>query len=237
MANDEYRPITLEHRALTRRSIRLYGSDHQLDALDQEELNIFNAQFPTLLAAPTSVTRNIQLDRLEAYVLAIRAVKKQLNGVAFRGLNPSDTELGFQPIRPQFTKLANAYRTNWQQALAANTWTNFLSAAATTGFALGSDFGIVCTHVTSLVTPRPFISEMQQKVDRAELVPIDVRDVIIGDNENGVAVYPIPTALLLPKATWYMQIKADAAGTEELKLGGLVIGLGRALKETTPTWT
>ena len=234
---DEYRPLTLEHRALTGKSLKLYGTNYQLADLDQDELNIFNAQFPTLLAAPGSVTRKIQLDRVEAYIMAVRAVKKQLNNVAFRGLHPMDTELGFQPIRPQFTKLANAYRTNWQQALVANTWTNFLSAAATTGYALGQDFGIICTHITSLVTPKPFISEMQQKVDRADLVPIDVRDVIIGDNENGVAVYPIPTSLLPPKATWYMQVKADVAGTEELKLGGLVIGLGRALKETVAAWT
>lgn len=234
---DEYTPLTLAHRALTRTQIELYGATFDLSPLNQAELDIFNAQFPTLLAAPSSVTRAIQLQRVEVYICAIRAIKKALNAPTFRGLNPEDTELGMQPIRPQFTKLANVYRTNWQQALVANTWTNFLSAAATTGYAVGEDFGMVLTHLTSLVTPSPFISELQMKLGRADLIPIEVRDIVVGDNVNQVAVYPIPTAILTPKETFYMQVKGDTAGTEELRLGGLVVGLGRVLKETAPTWT
>jgi len=235
---DEYRPLTLDHDAVTRRSIRLYGTDHQLDALDQDELNIFNAQFPTLLAPPTSVARAIQLQRVEAYVMAIRAIKKQLNGVAFRGLHPEDTELGFQPIRPQFVHDPDTatYRANWEEPLVAGTWTAFVGDSGTTGYQLGNDFGMIVTHLTSLVTPVPFASELQMTVGRATLVPIPIRSLRIGDNENGVAVYPIPTAILPPKATFFMQLLADVNGTEELELGGLVIGLGRVLKETTPTW-
>ncbi len=240
MADDVYVDVGMADLAVVRPQIRIYGTDHQLDELTEEELEIFNLQFPTLLAAPTSITRQIQLQRIGAYIMAIRAVKKQLNGVAFRGLNPEDTELGFQPIRPQFTHDPDTatYRTNWQEPLAAGAWTAFIGTNQTTGYKVGDDFGIVVTHATSLVTPSPFVSEFQSKVGRADLVPVSVRDIIIGDNENGIAVYPLPTLVLPPKATWFVQLLADVGGTEDLQMGGLVIGLGRALKETLPaTWT
>ena len=234
---DEFRPLTLAHRALTRSKIRIYSTDYMLADLDQEELNIFNAQFPTLLAPPTSVARAIQLDRVETYVIAIRAIKKQLNDVAFRGLNPEDTELGFQPIRPQFTHdpVTSTYRANWFQALLAAAWTNFLGDGVG-AYPLGDDFGIIATHLTSLITPTPFVSEIQMNVGKSQLVPVAVRAIEIGANENGVAVYPIPSALLLPKSTWHMQIMADSAGTDNLEVGGLAIGLGRVLKETAASW-
>lgn len=237
--DDEFREVSLTDRAVTRPEIRLYNTDHQLAPLTQAELEIFNLQFPTLLAAPTSITRKIQLQRVEAYIMAIRAVKQQLNGVGFRGLHPSDTEMGFQPIRPQFVHDPDTatYRVNWQEPLTAATWTAFIGTSQSAGYKVGDDFGLVVTHATSLVTPSPFVSELQTKVGRSDLVPIPLRDIILGDNENGIAVYPLPTLLLPPKETFFMQLLADVTGTEDLQLGGLVIGLGRVLKETAASWS
>lgn len=237
----EFRPLVLGQKLLLRESLRLYRTDFQLAPLDKTEVEIFNAQFPTLLAAPTSITREIQLQRIEAYIGAIRAIKQALNGIAFRGLNPTDTELGFQPIRPQFTHDpdTSAYRVNWNEPALINTWTEFIGdgvGAAAVGYALPADFGMVVTHLTSLVTPAPFISEMQTDMGRTHLVPFNLRDMLIGDNINGVSVYPIPTLLLLPRDTWFMQIMCDVAGTVNLQPGGFVIGLGRRLNETVPAW-
>jgi len=217
----------------------LYRTDFQLHPLDAQELAIFNAQFPTLLAAPTSITRQIQLQRVEAYVSAIRAIKQALNGIAFRGLNPTDTELGFQPIRPQFTHdpATATYRANWREpGVVAATWTAFIGDGAAASYALPREFGIVVTHLTSLVTPTPLVSEMQTDMGRTNLVPINLRDMVIGDNLNGVSVYPIPTLLLLPDDTWFMRILSDSGGNLDLQPGGLVIGLGRRLNEVAAAW-
>lgn len=234
----EFRDLVLTQPLVTRDSFKLYRTDFQLAPLDKEELDIFNAQFPTLLAAPTSITREIQVQRVAAYLSAIKAVKKALNGVAFRGLNPTDTELGFQPIRPQFTHDpdTSTYRVNWRELAVAATWRDFIGDAASAPYTLGDDFGIVVTHLTSLVTPTPFISEMQTDMGRTRLVPMSLRDIQVGDNINGVAVYPIPTLLLLPKATWYMRVMCDVGGTMDLQPGGFVIGLGRVLNEIAATW-
>ncbi|MBA7711394.1 hypothetical protein ES703_120355 [subsurface metagenome] len=96
----------------------LYRETLTLGPLDADELEVFKAQFGALLAAPSSDERKLQLDRLSAYVIALRTIKHELNGIKFRGLNPEDTELGFGFIRPQFTSAAGTaaaptYKRNW----------------------------------------------------------------------------------------------------------------------------
>jgi len=222
----------------------LYKETLTLGPLDPDELEIFKAQFGALLAAPSSDERKLMLDRLSAYVIALRCIKHELNDIKFRGFNPEDTELGFGFIRPQFTVAGAAgppyvYKRNWQIAFAAiGTWYDWFWNGATLPYSIGKDFGMVVTHLKSMVTPAPFMSECRFEVGRTGiLIPFDVRMLRVGDTENGTSIVPIPTMILKPKASLYAQALADVADTDEVALGGLVFGLGRVLKETTPTWT
>lgn len=222
---------------VTRKQVKLYGDTFNLGhPLDPDELDIFKAQFATLLAAPGSEERKLMLDRLPQYVIALRAIKNSLNGVKFAGINPEDTELGFGHIRPQFTHAGVAtYKYTWVVVLAAlAAWTDWLFEAAGAPYAVGRDFGLCVTHLKSLVTPNPFISEARFVVGRTgQLIPIDTRALRMADTENNVAIIPIPSMILIPQASFYAQAKSDlaAASTEEVALGGLIIGLGRVLKE------
>ena len=229
---------------VTRPSVTLYGDTMNLgDPLDQDELDLFKAQFATILAAPGSSERRVMLDRLPVYIIALRAIKLDLKGPKFKGLNPEDTELGFGLLRPQFLKHTvggvSTYRADWTQAFAAAaTWTDFLASTAAVAFAIGEDFGLCVTHMKSLVTPKPFFAEVRFVVGRTGiLIPGDVRNLSMGDTENNVSLVPIPSLIARPKTNLYGRALSDAIGTGDCALGGLVIGLGRALKEETPTWT
>lgn len=238
--NDVYTPLTAADRSVSRPSVKLYDTDFVMAPIDAEELKLFNDQFPTLLGAPGSEERRIQLERVDVYMMGLRAIKYKLNSVKFRGLNPSDAELGFGKIRPQFTCNAAAPAgclTNWKIALLAGAWTDFLFTGAGIGYQLGKDFGLVVTHIMSYITPVPFVSEIHNKIGRTDLIPSDVRPIKLGDNENGVAHYPIPSMIMVPRDVWWLEIMADDAGDEEMAPCGIVVGLGAVLKETTPTWT
>jgi len=222
---------------VTRPDISLYGETYTLGPpLTQEELDIFKAQFVTLLAAPGSVERMIMLDRLEAYVLALRAIKYKLNNPAFKGLNPAESELGFGLIRPVFTcNVALVPRITWAQALTVAYAAWFSNAAGTAGFQIGIPFGLCVTHLKSLTTPLPFMSEAQFTVGRTGvLIPVDVRNLRIADTVNQVSIFPVPSMILIPQTTFFAQARSDtvAASTDEVVLGGLVYGLGRALRQT-----
>ena len=220
---------------VTRTQVKLYRETFTLSPLDDEELGIFKAQFVTLLAAPGSEERKLMLDRLSAYIIALRSIKSELNSIKFRGLNPEDTELGFGHIRPIFVyDGAAAARDNWQVVLTNSaTYQAWIGDALTTPYTIGNSFGLVITHLKSLTTPSPFMSECKFEVGRSGiLIPADVRGLRIGDTENGVSIVPIHTIITKPKSSLLATARADVAGTDEVALGGLVIGLGRALKAT-----
>lgn len=220
---------------VTRKEVKLYSETFKLAPLDDEELGIFKSQFVTLLAAPGSEERKLMLDRLVAYIVALRAIKQELGGIKFRGLNPEDTELGFGHIRPIFTyDGAGAARDNWQVVLTnSSTYQLWIGDNITTPYTLGNSFGLVITHLKSFETPNPFMSECRWTVGRTGiLIPADVRGLRIGDTENGVSIVPIHTMIAIPKSSLLATARADIAGTDEVGLGGLVIGLGRALKAT-----
>jgi len=217
----------------TQPEFMLYRETFQCAVLDQEELDLFKAQFVTLLAAPGSEERTLMIDRLRAYVLTLRAVKQALNGVKFAGLNPEETELGFGHIRPVFTQVNGAVKVTWGQAF-TNAWADWFDDAASVGYVIGLSFGMCVTHLKSLVTPTPFLSEVQFTVSRTGvMIPLDVRGLRVGDTVNGVSIVPVPTLVLIPRATFYAQGMSDVAGTDEVALGGLVFGLGRAVNATT----
>lgn len=224
----------------TMKEAKLYRETYSLAELSSDELELFKAQFGGLLAPPGSEERKIMLDSLSLYVLGLRAIKHELGSPKFAGLNPEDTELGFGIIRPQFTIAGAAvtnYKYQWTIAL-TTAWADWLYCVAGSPFTIGKDFGLVISHLKSLVTPVPFMSECRFQVGRTGiLIPSDTRGLRLADTENGVPVIPIPGMILKPKSSLYARAKADVAGTDEVPLGGLVVGLGRVLKEETATWT
>ena len=219
----------------TQPEFSLYRESFQLADLDLDELNVFKAQFITLLASPGSEERRLMLKRLRAYILTLRSVKMALNNVKFVGLNPEMTELGFGHIRPVFTQFNGVVKTTWTVAL-TSAYADWFDTAGGVGYLIGNSFGMCITHLKSLVTPSPFMAECQFTVSRTGvLIPIDVRGLTIGDTINQVSIVPIPTMVLIPRATFYAQARSDvlAANNDEVALGGLVFGLGTALAATT----
>lgn len=216
--------------ALTKKEINLYGQTNTLASLDTEELAFLEDNFNKLLATTDSQVRKIFEERADTLVAGIMAIKEKLQRRKFRGMNPSDAEIGIGFIRPGHTKSADVINTSWNVALTAmGTWDRWLDSAATSGYALPEDFGLIITHFTSLVTPIPFIRTAHFIIGRVDLIPEDVSDIVLGDNENGVAVFPIPTKIVLPEDELRVRLEGET-GTEILKLGGLVVGLGRFLK-------
>lgn len=220
---------------LGKESIILYGENYPLKSLNPAEQEILEDNFNTLLGTSDSQIRKILEERLDTIVAGIMAIKTKLNR-EFRGMNPSDGELGFGFIRPEFVKANDAIINDWNVTLTGmGTWDRWLDKSATEGFTLSEEHGLIITHLVSQVTPAPFVRAVHFWVGRKELLPEPVDDILLGDNANGIAVYPITTKFLLPQAELRTTV-TGVAGVEYLKLGGLVVGLGSRLKAETPSW-
>jgi len=223
--------------SLAKKDINLYGQKYTLAQLDADEQAIFEDNFNKLLGTSDSQVRKIFEERADTIVAGIMAIKEKLQRRKFRGMNPADMEIGMGLIRPEFVKDTNTIINDWNITLTGmGTWDVWLSNAADTGgFVMSEDHGLIITHLVSQVTPTPYVRAVHFQIGRVDLIPEDVSDIILGDNENGVAVFPIPTKIVLPEDELMLSVTGQA-GTEYLKLGGLVVGLGRLLKAETPSW-
>ncbi|MHA1812885.1 MAG: hypothetical protein ACTSYX_05550 [Candidatus Thorarchaeota archaeon] len=222
--------------SLRRDTVNLYGQKYTLASLDADEQAIFEDNFNKLLGTSDSTVRRILEERADTIVAGIMAIKEKLDRRKFRGMNPADMEIGMSLIRPEFVKYNNTVKSDWDVTLTGmGTWDRWLDAASGSGFVLSEDHGLIITHLVSQVTPQPYVRAVHFQIGRVNLIPEDVSDIILGDNENGVAVYPIPTKIVLPEDELLATITGHA-GTEYVKLGGLVVGLGRLLKAETPSW-
>jgi hypothetical protein len=215
--------------------MKLYADSFTLAPINADELALFKAQFSEILMMQGSDERKLMLGRVPQYMIAMRAVKQALNQAAFAGIYAEDTEVGMGYIRPQFVRSAAAYRTVWTQAVAV-AWADWFFEGAGNPYAVGRDFGLVITHLKSLNTPLPLATEVRFNVGRTQLLPVDTRNLQLADTENDIPIIPVPTMILIPKASFYARIRGDAAGNDAIVPGGLVFGLGRVLREEVPTW-
>jgi len=219
-----------------------YGQKFSLASLDAEEQAILEDNWNKLLSTTDSQVRRIFEERADTIVAGIMAIKEKLNRRKFRGMNPGDAEIGFGFIRPGHVKTGSnavgvGMRVNWRVAFGAiGTWVRYLDGLnITTPFNLSEDHGLIITHLVSQVSPTPFVRDVHFQIGRVDLIPEEVADILIGDNMNQVAVFPIPTKIVLPEDELLVTANGEV-GNEDLKLGGLVVGLGRLLKREVPTW-
>jgi hypothetical protein len=222
---------------------KLYDRDYELADLDSDEMSYFNQQLETLFGTDDSVERQIIMDRKDWILAAVRAVKAAIpQHPTFKGVNAGDTELGFSPIRPVHTKRGDgvgATRDTWDHAVSAETWADWLcSSTGNVGYLLDKRMGQIILYLKSYLSPTPLASEVQFSIGRTKFLPYDFRSMRLGDNKHGMAIYPLPTMFVMPSTDQlFADLFADVAGTENLALGGLSIGLGAFLKETTSvTW-
>ena len=231
-------------RSLSQKEVNLYGEKYVLADLNATELALFIAQFGELMSMIGSDERKIMLNRTDQYLIALRAIKQALGGVAFDGINAGDTAIGMSLIRPQFMQ-SNAIagfgvgncRLNWTLNLAAaNTWQDWIFNGAGTAMTAGQTFGFVVTHLKDL-SLIPAVTEVRFNVGRSVLMPNDVRALLAADTENNVALIPLQTMMVIPKASFYARARGDLVfGNDNIGFGGLLFGLGRNLKEEIPTW-
>ena len=223
--------------SLAKSDINLYGQKYTLASLDAEEQVILEDNFNKLLGTTDSQVRRIFEERADTIVAGIMAIKEKLNRRKFRGMNPGDAEIGIGFIRPEFVKATDSCKSDWSVSLTAEgTWVDWLDKSSNVAFPLSEDHGLIITHLVSQVTPEPLVRVVHFQIGRIDLIPEDVSDILLGDNLNGVAVFPVPTKIVLPEDEFLARING-AAGTGYVKLGGLVVGLGRFIKAETPSWT
>jgi len=220
------------------------GASLALSQLTTEEQRVFLRDFNGLLGTDDSVERKIFEDRKDFIEVAIMAIKNWLKDPTFEGIYPSDTSLGMCLIRPiqiGDTTATPDGKTTWTETVAAaHTYQAWIGATTGDRWIVGgtsgdhsAGYGGLCMIGVKSLHINPKISEIKIWNDRNERVPVDVRDLVLGDNVNQVSIVPIPGEILLPQSELYAELAGDLTGVDYFAPVGLAIGKGTLLKRQT----
>jgi hypothetical protein len=237
--------ITLSSGTIVSNPFEWGGARYTLTELNDVEKKTFLTQFDGLVGTDDSVIRHLFDDRKNMIEIGICAIKNYLNDVQFEGIYPSDGALGMALIRPMFvgdTTSTPDGKTSWSESITtANTRQAWIGASTSDPFLVGGYSGnlaagwggLVLLGVGSLSLTQ-VINEIKLWNDRNERVPVNIEDIVLGDNTNQVPVYPIPTEIYLPGSSMYATLNGVTTGaTEYFKLLGVAIGYGKLLKRNT----
>lgn len=236
--------IKLSDGSVVESTFKYGGSSYTLTQLDSEEQAAFNTHFKGLLGTDDSQIRKLLEDRKKFIEIAVSAVKNNLDNPRFEGIYPSDSAFGFTMLRPIHigdTTATPDGKTTWTETVAsASTHQAWIGASASDPFLVGGIsgnlsagwggvviIGVKSTHIN------PKVSEVKLWNNRNERVPVDTRDIVLGDNTNQVSVLPIPGEIFLPGDGMYATLAGDVTGTDYFAPIGLLIGYGKLLKRTT----
>lgn len=217
------------------------GASLTLSQLSTEEQRVFVRDFNGLLGTDDSVERKIFDDRKDFIEVAIMAIKNWLKDPTFEGIYPSDTALGMCLIRPiqiGDTTGTPDGKTTWTETIAvAHTYQAWIGASAADRWIVGgtsgdhsAGLGGLCMIGVKSLHINPKVSEIKIWNDRNERVPVDVRDLVLGDNVNQVSIVPVPGEILLPQSELYAELAGDITGVDYFAPVGLAIGKGTLLK-------
>ncbi len=237
--------ITLSSGKVVPNPFEWGGSRYTLTELNDNEKQIYKTQFDGLVGTDDSVVRHLFDDRKDLIEIGICAIKNYLNDVPFEGMYPADGSLGMALIRPMFVGDTTATpdgKTSWSETITtANTRQAWIGASTSDPFLVGGYSGnqaagwggLVLLGVASLSLTQ-VINEIKFWNDRNERVPVNVEDIVLGDNTNQIPVYPIPTEIYLPNSTMYATLNGVTTGaTEYFKLVGVAVAYGKLLKRNT----
>ena len=202
--------------------------------LTEQELKKLDQQLDNLFGPKDGVVYEL----LQTYKNSIRAfvkvVKQKLNNSIFGGMVAGDTEIGIAPIRPAHFKdnggnsllgtnvvakgdvFEVTFNSNWETLAEGS---------------LHDDVGILLLGVIG-VSASPIVDGIRIQVGQRSLLPIDIGNVKIRDNRNDVAIWNINSIPITPKEYFKIEVHSPTTGvTDQIKLLGLTVGLGRFLKQ------
>lgn len=209
-------------------NINVMGVTHTVENISGEEKALFEAAFNTMIGALTSEERALYKQRKDVIYAGLQIAKAVFQRKAFKGFNPTDTDIGIQFIRPEHFN-----RKDWKVSFTtAGAWVGFVNdgSSADSPYSLDEDLLVVMIGMASM-TSVPKIDEQYVKVGKLEYAPYVLSNIQLRDNENRVSMYPTPTVIVEPKQAFLMKVRSYDTGDDVIRPLGVVFGLGRTLNK------
>lgn len=214
--------------------VTVHDKEFPTESFTSAEAKLFEQQLNDLVAEmDSSVLANILLQRQDIVAKAAAFAKQDLEGKVFGGINAGDSEIGFSVLRPGHIRADPADGTpenDWYFEPTAQGWNDWVGDGAGNDYAVSEDqVSVVLAFVDQDVNSEVSGLNVDNWGRNMDMLPHDLNDLRMGDNERGVMVKALPTLIAREGNSIHARLRYDRIAESQPRLFGLTFGVGSFL--------
>lgn len=216
-------------------ALQSQGKDFPVEAFSDQEAQLLSDQLNTLVAnLDSEMLTQFIVQRQEAIARAAAFSKTQFDEKLFGGINAGDNEIGMSVLRP-----GHVLNTNPTGIADRNDW---YFNPGTTGSVdwIGTSANPATPEEDEVILALGFMDQSDQPTEisaidvqefgrNVDMLPVDVNDARLMDNETGQQLVPLPSLIAQENDNMHVQLRLDRDVERQPRLVGFTFGLGSHL--------
>lgn len=231
-------------------ALQSQGKDFPVEGLGDREAELLTEQLNTLIATFDSemVTQFIN-QRQEAIARTASFAKTQFDEKLFGGINAADNEIGLSMLRPGQIRASTGNDGSHPGTSAGdviNDWYFTPNSSGAFEDWIGTSGNPYTINEDEVVLVLGFIEDSQQPSEfsainvqsfgrNVDMLPLDVNDARIMDNETGQQIVPMPSLIGQDQDSVHIRAYPDRQVERQPRLLGFTFGLGSFLNTESYT--
>ena len=215
-------------------SLQAQGKNFPTASLGSSEANLLQNQLnDILMAVPSSVVRDLIMQRQDVIASAAAFSKQVFDEKLFGGLNAGDNEIGFDILRPGHIRSdpsSGSQENDWYFDPGTTGWVDWIGDGSTNNYTGSEDqVSVVLGFIdqdTSTEVSGMNIEEFGRNVD---MLPKDLNGMRLRDNDTEQQVEPLPSLILQENDDVHTKLRYDRNVESQPRLLGFTFGLGTFL--------
>lgn len=224
--------------------VRTQNKTFPTQGLNSGEADLLNRNLNEILTGfDSSVVLDLFQARSKDIALTSAFAKQVFDEKRFGGIHAADNEIGFDILRPGHIRVQTADDdahtggsngdpvNDWYFEPAATGWEDWIGdGTSANNYTFGEDqvsvvFGFIDQDTSTEISG----IDVDTFGRNADLIPQDLNDMKLKDNENNLKVKPLPTMIGQENDEVYVRVRADKTKESQPRLLGVTFGLGTFL--------
>ena len=222
--------------------LTVHKGEFPTEAFTDNESALFERQFNDLLADfDSSIVTQVFNQRQESIAKAASFAKQEIDGKVFGGVNAGDNQIGFDILRPGHIRStpgsgnSDADANDWYYKPDSTGWNDWIGGDGNGGtdgsaYSVGEDqVSVIVAFMDQDVSTEISGLNVQQFGRNMDMLPHDLNNARLMDNDNEQMVQNLPTLLAQDNDNIRMRLRHDRIQESQPRLLGVTFALGSFL--------
>lgn len=216
--------------------LAVHDDEFPTTAFNPGEASLFENQMNTLMAdLDSSILSQVIKQREQTIAKVASFAKQELDGKVFGGINAGDNQIGFSVLRPGHIRAdpsTGAAENDWYFSPGTTGYVDWIGDGSGNNYSVGEDqVSVVLAFVDQDVSTEVSALNVDEFGRNMDMLPHDLNDARIMDNENEIMVKNLPTLVAQDNDQIHARLRYDRDVESQPRFFGFTFALGGFLNE------